>query len=140
MQTSDIIACLALFFSVIAVPIGYYLGVRNIRNSTYNAEIDSMNLLLREIYNEAIGIHQNWDELTIDIYTQIMIANHKRLQTKCNQLHDIYTGYPRDQLRRAKKILTDDLLSECEIVRKTAIRDLIYRLDDIQIFYKKRFF
>ncbi|EQA03613.1 hypothetical protein HPSSW114_0249 [Glaesserella parasuis SW114] len=94
-----------------------------------------------KIYNEAIDIHQSWNSETVDIYTQIMIANHKRLQTKCSQLKDIYSNnYPRNELRRAKQVLTNHLLSEDENVRKTAIRDLIYKLDDIQACYKKKFF
>ncbi|MDO9758051.1 hypothetical protein F9874_10110 [Glaesserella parasuis] len=141
MQTSDIISSFALFFSIIIVPISYYLGVRNIKNSTYNNEIDSLSELLDKIYNEAIDIHQCWSKETVDIHTQIMIANHKRLQTKCSRLQDICSSnYPRNELRRAKQILTDHLLSEDEAVRKTAIRDLIYRLDDIQACYKKMFF
>ncbi|HDR1137459.1 TPA: hypothetical protein ACY36D_001099 [Pasteurella multocida] len=141
METSDYIALIALFVSVIATPISYYLGVRNIINTTYNAEIDALSVLLDKTYNEAINIHQNWSMDSIDIHTQIMIATHKKLQIKCSQLQDILSKkYPSDELRRIKRILTDHLLSEDEIVRKTAIRDLIYRLEDIQINYKKQFF
>ncbi|TCJ96179.1 hypothetical protein EV694_1731 [Volucribacter psittacicida] len=142
MQTSDLISFLALLFSVLLVPISYYLGIRNIINSTYNNEIDSLGMLLDKIHNEAVNIHKNWDPKLIDIHTQIMIANHRRLQTKCDQLESIRRskkGYPKNELRIAKQILTDRLLSEYEITRKTAIRELIYRLDDIKLFYKKVF-
>jgi len=72
----------------------------------------------------------------------LMIANHKLLQSKCSQLKSLSneTKYPRAELLDVKKITTDQLFSEDELVQKAAIRNLIYKLVSLTEFYIKKFY
>ena len=69
-----------------------------------------------------------------------MIDNHKLLQSKCCNLNNLINqSYPSRELRDIKKIITDQLFSEQQQQRDTAIRNLIYKLTPLIEFYPKKF-
>lgn len=140
MQTSDIISTISLIVSIVGIPIGYYLGGRNSRNSTYNNAIDELEKLCQKTFNDAMKIEKSTAKNESDYH--LMIANHKLLQSKCSQLKSLsnQTKYPREELLDVKKITTDQLFSEDELVQKAAIRNLIYKLVPLTEFYAKKFY
>lgn len=58
MQSADIIAIIALVVSIIAIPIGYFLGARNARHSAHNEAIDTLQELCDNIFKDALRIHK----------------------------------------------------------------------------------
>ncbi|AFU18666.1 MULTISPECIES: hypothetical protein [Actinobacillus] len=141
METDNIISSLSLLVSIIGIPIGYYLGGRNIRNSAYNAAIDDLEKLCQKIFDESMQIHKNGDRSESNYH--LMIANHKLLQSKCSSIQCLknnQTGYPRNELREVKQIITGQLFSEDSEEQNTAIRNLIYKLTPLIEHYPKKFY
>lgn len=140
MQTADIIATIALFVSIALVPISYYLGGRNSRNSTYNNSIDQLETLCKKTFDDAMRIAGSTKKSESDYH--LMVANHKLLQNKCNQLRDLgnQTRYPREELLNIKQLTTDRLFSENKSAKQVVMRDLIYKLIPLTEFYKKKFY
>lgn len=138
METSDIIASFSLFVSIIVIPVSHYLGGCNARYSAYNATIDELENLCQKILNESLTIHKESDYSETNYH--LMIANHKLLQSKCCNLNYLINqSYPSRELRDIKKIITDQLFSEQQEQRDTAIRNLIYKLTPLIEFYPKKF-
>lgn len=140
METADIIALISLAISIIGIPIGYYLGGRNIRNSTYNVAIDDLTSQCNKVFETALDIHKNSDRCESNYH--LMIAHHKLLQSKCSQIKKLVGSnhYPRNELMEIKKITTDQLFSENEQQQKAAIRHLIYKLTPLIEYYEKKFY
>ena len=59
MQTSDIISTISLIVSIVGIPISYYLGGRNSRNSTYNNAIDELEKLCQKTFDDAMKIEKS---------------------------------------------------------------------------------
>ncbi|MDU6937779.1 MAG: hypothetical protein E6369_00975 [Haemophilus parainfluenzae] len=142
MSLSDKIAFLALIFSVIALPIGYILGARNLRNTTYNSELSKLAELCDSVFTEAINIHKKRNSnLNDEVDFHLMVAFHKRLQSKCLEIKELSKNdaYPWNELREVKQVITDQLVSDDKNIRDTAIRGLIYKLDRLKKFFQYKF-
>lgn len=88
MQSSEVISIVALLVSIIAIPIGYFLGARNARHNAHNEAIDSLQELCNKIFEDALRVHKQAASLNEGDF-HLMIAYHKRLQGKCTEIMEL---------------------------------------------------
>ena len=142
MTLSDLIAFSALIVSIFALPISYILGARGLKNTAYNGELSKLSDLCDLVFTEALNIHKKTQSnLSDEMDYHLMIAFHKRLQSKCLEIKSLSNSerYPRMELREVKQATTDHLVSENLEVRNTAMRGLIYKLDALKTFFTPKF-
>lgn len=139
MQSADIIAIIALVVSILAIPIGYFLGARNARHNAHNELIDRLQELCDKIFDDALEIHKANTRDDTDYH--LMVAYHKRLQDKCAEIKELSNSnfYPRHEIREVKQVTTDQLFSDNQKTRDAAIRSLIYKLNAVYSQYHKKF-
>ncbi|OCG39336.1 hypothetical protein A9G28_09755 [Gilliamella sp. Fer1-1] len=142
MTASDYISLTSLFFTLLGIPIGYYLGCRSARHAKYNELIDNLENINQKVLELFLDIyHRNNFEIS-DYH--LMVAYHKKIQRHSYELKVIGKFKEFSDLNRLllelKKILTNKLFSEKLDVKQQALSELVIKLDAINCLYPKKFF
>lgn len=129
----------AVVFSIVSLPVTYYLGCRSAWHASYNAEIDNLEELNQKIIKSAIQVLEKNKYEQSDYY--LLVSYNTLLRKKCLKLakKNELTASLKDDLLDIRDILTDRIFDE-NIEKKTScVGSIIILLNDITNYFPKKF-